>query len=98
MSWHFELPVNLEHNPTYTSVVARPTSRSECEEGLARGRFATMGDLVGAHTREGMGKGGGEGGVEGGERTSRKAGSRPTGDLRVDRCCCIAPSRRARFH
>ena len=45
--WHFEMPINLDHNPTYLAVVGHPpTSRSECEQRLNRGQYATMGDLV----------------------------------------------------
>jgi len=45
-SWHFEAPIDLKMNPTYTQVISKPTSRKQCEDRLARGEFGTMGGLV----------------------------------------------------
>ena len=43
---YFEDPINLELNPTYTAVVAVPTSRPQCAEKVARDEFADMGAAV----------------------------------------------------
>ena len=45
-AWYFEAPIDLVALPTYASVIARPLSRSQVIEGLANGKYGTMGELV----------------------------------------------------
>jgi hypothetical protein len=66
-TWAFESPIDLTANPTYTTVVARPTSRKECEEALARSLSSSSSSSSASSASSPSGDGGGGGG--GGHRT-----------------------------